>query len=362
MLWKVNGNGRPLRVEQTRLSHEDVLEEQLENWIQATPAMLGEPLLFIGRQVQISDVKDRIDLLALDTAGNLVVVELKRGSLKDPVDMQALRYASYVSRWGYDQIAAQAKTYFSGKDVEDLTLDQRFTTFCEEAGAEDPDVDYNREQRIIIVGQSVRDKLGSVALWLLKHRIDIKIVEVGVFRDGKELLLSPNVVIPPPTSEKFELGKQSNSSDEPWIRDGEHWHTHERCGPEAASLLRAVIKNVLETVPTGEPSWNQKYYVSIRKDGGSWMAIRTHRNMLVLDIRVNKTAFQPTEVATRLGLVLFQKEADLAEKLELPSSISIAPQGTHDRIRLRLKEEFDLASKSEAFGDLVRQTWTAAAA
>jgi putative transposase len=28
----------------------------------------------------------------------------KRGSLKDPVDIQALRYASYISQWRYCQI------------------------------------------------------------------------------------------------------------------------------------------------------------------------------------------------------------------------------------------------------------------
>lgn len=41
------------------------------------PAVLGEPLLIIGRQVAMDEGKDRIDLLALDTAGSLVGIGLE---------------------------------------------------------------------------------------------------------------------------------------------------------------------------------------------------------------------------------------------------------------------------------------------
>jgi hypothetical protein len=39
------------------------MEEQLEEWIEAQPEILGEPFLIIGRQVQIADVKEKLDLL-----------------------------------------------------------------------------------------------------------------------------------------------------------------------------------------------------------------------------------------------------------------------------------------------------------
>jgi hypothetical protein len=54
-------------------------EARLEELIEADPAILGEPLLIIGRQVPTSFGKV-IDLLAIDTDGVLHVLELKTWS------------------------------------------------------------------------------------------------------------------------------------------------------------------------------------------------------------------------------------------------------------------------------------------
>src|SRR5579885_296377 len=99
-IWKITATG-PSRVAPVSLSSE-ILEEHLEDWIATDSSILGEPLLIIGRQLIIPDVKDRLDLLALDPQGKAVIIELKRGKLKDPVDMQALRYASYISKWSFE--------------------------------------------------------------------------------------------------------------------------------------------------------------------------------------------------------------------------------------------------------------------
>jgi len=84
-IWKIEGNS-PVKVSQTKLNQEKLLEQHLEDWVVADPGILGEPLLVMGRQVIIPEVKDRLDLLALDPQGNAVIVELKRGKLKDPVE------------------------------------------------------------------------------------------------------------------------------------------------------------------------------------------------------------------------------------------------------------------------------------
>ncbi|MDT8369668.1 MAG: hypothetical protein RQ745_10710 [Longimicrobiales bacterium] len=192
-LWRIADEG-PQRVPGTRLLNEGLKEDMLESWIEADATLLGEPLFMIGRQVQIPDTRDRLDLLALDAQGHAVVIELKRGDLKDPVDVQALRYVSYVAKWSFDEFEAVAREYRS-RTQSDFDFNQEFERFCEDVRGELPE-DLNADQRIIIVGEAVREKLGSVALWLRDHSVDIKLIEVRSYMDGGSMLIEPKVLVP----------------------------------------------------------------------------------------------------------------------------------------------------------------------
>lgn len=60
-IWKITDKG-PVQVAETHLREQHLLEEHLEDWIVANHAMLEEHLLVIGRQVQIPEIRDRIDI------------------------------------------------------------------------------------------------------------------------------------------------------------------------------------------------------------------------------------------------------------------------------------------------------------
>ena len=55
------------------------LEKKLEDIIESDPAMLGEALMILGRQVK-TDSGKVIDLLGIDAEGGLHVLELKRAA------------------------------------------------------------------------------------------------------------------------------------------------------------------------------------------------------------------------------------------------------------------------------------------
>jgi len=347
MLYKVKGNKIEI-VKTTHFDETEKMEKDLEDWIEATPSILGEKLLIIGRQVQIPEVNDKIDLLAIDVNGNLVIIELKRGKLKHPIDMQALRYASYVSRWGYDDIENQAQSYYLEKGEKDFNFNEKLENFFAEAGLDEvPDL--NSDQRIILVGSKIKDKLGSVALWLREHNVDIKVIEISLFRDKEDIYLTSNVIIPPPTTEKFEIGKLLTRKDRPWLANGEEWHLEKRCGKDMREKLLALINLIKEnkTFKTVEgPSWNQKVYISFKEENHNWMAIRTHKTTLILDIFVKRDDFKAEEVAKLLGIRIFDRDFSLSEKLQLESSVEIINKGDYDKIRVRIKKEFDVNSEN----------------
>ena len=148
----------------------------------------------MGRQVIIPDVKDRLDILTLDPKGNALIIELKRGELSDPVEMQALRYASDISKRQFEDFENQARNHLSKAGDTDFTFNDAYEQFCTEAGIDDvPDV--NTDQRIIMVGSAVRDRLGDVALRLRNHNI-----EVEVYRESDTLFIQPGLNVPLPTT------------------------------------------------------------------------------------------------------------------------------------------------------------------
>lgn len=339
-LWKISEDG-PRQVPTTRFKDEQLLEEHLETWIAEKPEILGEPLLVVGRQVQIPDTKDRLDLLALDPQGMTVVIELKRGALRDPVDIQALRYASYIAKWSFDELESLAKTHLGHEGDSEFNFNDVFETFCEETRGEVP-TEINADQRVIIVGGSVREKLGSVALWLREHRVDIKLVEVRAYKERDSVLVEPKVLVPLEVSRFEEVGKGRTESS-PWLADGRVWHLEKRCSPGTRDMLLTLEGVIEETVEAEGPHWNQKYYVAFRKNNFNWLAVNTRPTQLLLDFKVAQGTFDQAQLAERLDVEEFDRDESLSEKLNLPSSITLKKVGERlDRIWVRAKEgDFD---------------------
>lgn len=354
-IWRVTDEG-PKRVARSSLRKERLLEEKLEGWIAADPSILGENLLLVGRQVTVPEVNDRLDLLALDAQGNAVVIEVKRGQLKDPVDMQALRYASYIAKWGFEDFERVAKAYCDGGDG-DFNFNRLYEEFCSEAGIDEPP-DINTDQRIIIIGSEVRDRLGSVALWLLEHNINIRVIELECYREDQRLLLQPNVIVPPPVNRFAEIGRiPAGDNPQPWDTDGKSWHLKKRCSSTNAQLLLQIDEIVRETVGVEPPRWNQKLYIAYWVTNRIWLSIGTQANVLTLTLNTEPGAFEETGLASRLSVEVFDKGDPLAVKLGLRSSVTVQPENGHDQVMLRVKEDF--SPDTDAFRQLLKDAFKA---
>ncbi len=354
-IWKIGEKG-PTKLPETKLKEEKLLEEHLEDWIVADPSILGEPLLVIGRQVLIPDTKDRLDVLAIDPQGNAVVIELKRGKLRDPVDVQALRYASYVSKWKFEDFENQARN-FLGKDGDpDFNFNAVYEAFCEDSGVDEIPT-LNQDQRMIIVGSSVRDKLGTVALWLRDHSIDIKVIEMQAYKAGDSVLLQPTTIVPFQVKRFADTGR-IRPEGAPWVVDGKEWHLQKRCSSKTREVFEKLNKILQDNFAIDGPRWNQKYYVAYRVNNYNWLAVITTPNILRLHFLVKAGSLKADDIAKQLGIAKFDREESLSEKLNLPSSVVVKNRNeSTDRVILRVKEDFDL--ESEAFAQFLSAAYKA---
>jgi hypothetical protein len=116
-LWQVQG---PDLQEIKREPLDD--EQRLENWVAKDPSILGVDLLLIGRQVATGH-GGIVDLLAIDSEANLVVLELKRDKTPREIVAQALDYASSVNDFSYEQLETLTKD-FTGKALSEAFNDR----------------------------------------------------------------------------------------------------------------------------------------------------------------------------------------------------------------------------------------------
>jgi len=102
--------------------------DHLQEWIAKNPDVLGEELLIIQKEYNgFNDTNERLDLLALDKDGNLVIIENKLDDTGKDVVWQALKYTSYCSTLTTEQIIRLFQEYLNayeqGEDAKELLLD-----------------------------------------------------------------------------------------------------------------------------------------------------------------------------------------------------------------------------------------------
>lgn len=158
-------------------------EAVLQNWLAANPdgILENERMLVIGREVH-TRLGGFIDLLGLDREGNVVVVELKRDDTPRDVIAQALEYAA----WAAQLYGKKLEEGYGGGDS--LGLAKRHAKYF---GLGEPVVEeFNRGQRIVIVGQNVTDRIRCTAAYLNEHGIRLSCREFTFFQsdDGGRLL------------------------------------------------------------------------------------------------------------------------------------------------------------------------------
>ena len=94
------------------------------------------------------------------------------------------------------------------------------------------------------------------------------------------------MIIPPPSTEEFEVGVSKDAADA-WIVDGEKWHLERRCKAKGKQILLSMIEGVAEHISDAHgPTWSQKHYVSIRLGNAIWLYLITRANQLNLAVPV----------------------------------------------------------------------------
>lgn len=179
--------------------------DHLQEWLANQPDALGEELLIIQKEFDgFNETSERLDLLALDKDGNLVIIENKLDDSGKNVTWQALKYTAYVSTLSKEQIAEIYQRYLDRYE-NGANASERL---CEFLGVEDlSEVTLNRDsdQRIILIAASFRREVTATALWLISRGINVKCFKATPWILEEELFVDIQQIIPPPEASDFMI-------------------------------------------------------------------------------------------------------------------------------------------------------------
>lgn len=166
----------------------------LQEWICGNPEILGEPLLIIQKEFDgFFDTNERLDLLALDSSGNLVIIENKLDDSGRDVVWQALKYVSYCALLKKSEIRDIYQKHLGVAASAEDKLSEFFNNTAFEDIRLNPQ---DGDQRLILVAANFRKEVTTTVLWLRDHGVDVKCIRVTPYKDGDRLYLDAEQILP----------------------------------------------------------------------------------------------------------------------------------------------------------------------
>ena len=215
-MFKVDiSENRLVRLEKKRFAALNFRErDHLQEWIVDMPGVLGEELLIVQKEFDgFADTRERLDLLALDKEGRLVVIENKLDDSGRDVVWQALKYVAYCSTLKKAEIVKIYQNYldrcFDGQDAVTNLIE-----FLDVEDLDDTVLNAGNEQRLILVAANFRKEVTATVLWLIGHGIRAQCFRVLPYSLGEEVLIDLQQIIPVPEAADYMIGMAAKESEE----------------------------------------------------------------------------------------------------------------------------------------------------
>lgn len=246
------------RLSQKRFSELNLRErDHLQEWLANQPDALGEELLIIQKEFDgFDETRERLDLLALDKDGNLVVIENKLDDSGRDVTWQALKYTAYVSGLTKTQIVDIYQQYLDRYEGGGNAA-VRICEFMEVEELEETVLNPGNDQRMIFIAANFRREVTATVLWLLSRGIRAQCFKVTPYSFGEELMVDIQQIIPTPEAADFMIGMASKENEEKAIQNTqkkrhktrlEFWET-------ALDRLRADGISLYQNISAAKDHW-----------------------------------------------------------------------------------------------------------
>jgi hypothetical protein len=208
----------------TNFTAEHVLErDDLQRLLRARIEVIADDVMVVAEEFgAFADARRRIDLLGVDRAGHLVVIELKRTTDGGHLELQALRYAAMVSAMTFDDLVEHHAFYLRTVDHSELGDARTLLASWLDDGE---DTVLSRQVRLVLVAAGFDREITTTVLWLNDiYGLDIRCVRLVPYRLADRILLDVQQVIPLPEASELTIQLRRRESQVRAAKsDGPDW-------------------------------------------------------------------------------------------------------------------------------------------
>jgi len=257
-LFKIAGDKVEL-IKETTFAEENIKERgDLQRMLLHNIGVISENLMVITEEFgEWDDCKRRIDILAIDSDANLVVIELKRTQDGGHMELQAIRYAAMISTLTFEQVVQIHEKFLKnrGKDNDARASILEFLEWNEV-----DEEQFASDVRIILAAADFSKEITSTVLWLNSRDLDITCMRVKPYKLGEQIVLDVQQLIPLPEAEEYQVKvreKDKLKRSKRWVQKplSEIWRElEEKCTAEEFQTAKEIDDwlqtRVTEVFPT----------------------------------------------------------------------------------------------------------------
>jgi DNA-directed RNA polymerase subunit N (RpoN/RPB10) len=188
-LWEVSEkDGKIESITNLRSVNQTKTEDQLEEIIVKHPELLYEGLNIVGRQTSTGG--GPLDLLGVDEDGNLIVFELKRGTLTRDAVSQVIDYASYLAELDPKDLANHITERSGNLGVEKI---ENFAIWYEEQYQK---TIYDiQKPAMVLIGLGVDECTRRMVSYLANNEINISLLTFYGFEENGKTYIAKQVEV-----------------------------------------------------------------------------------------------------------------------------------------------------------------------
>lgn len=212
-------------------------ENQLEDILVSSPNLLMTGLKLVGRQMATEG--GPLDLLGVDEDGNLIVFELKRGTLARDAVAQVLDYASFLGELDKETLFKHISDRSGYGEIEKIDFEN---WYLEQFSGNIDALD--NPPKMVLVGLGADNRTKRMVNYLSKNGVDISLITFYAFRKGQEVFLAKQVEIElqeKDAAQKYSYTKETN--EESLRRLAEKIH--------ATGILARITELIRNTLTSG---------------------------------------------------------------------------------------------------------------